>query len=172
MRGDCPAEISKVSSRPRKTAVNRRCGSPAVSRLVLGALAPLLLSGCGKSVRLGQVDGTVRFDGKPIGQVLVTFIPEDPHLPQSSGVTDAEGRFQLRCSNGGMGAAVGEHRVTLLDATAAPASKSREDDEIPEGNAAPVRRVPPNYSRADKTPLRRSVAPGTQSLEIDNPSKP
>lgn len=153
----------------QQTSAVRPWRPAALLGLALAALAPSLLCGCGRSVRLGQVDGTVRVGGQPIGQVLVVFIPEDPHLPQSFGVTDDQGRFQLRCNNKDPGAAVGDHRVTLVDAAAAPASKSRDDDP-PERTEAPTSRVPAIYNRANKTPLRQSVAPGTQTIALDIPS--
>jgi hypothetical protein len=136
---------------------------------VLAVLASSLVCGCGRSVRLGEVEGTVRLDGQPLGQVLIVFIPEDRNQPQSMGITDAEGRFKLRCSNARFGAVVGEHRVTLVDAAIAPGGRSR-DDEPTEGPAPPASRVPDVYSRADKTPLRQTVAAGTQSVTFDIPS--
>ncbi len=90
---------------------------------VAALLAASLLAGCGRSVTLGEVNGTVRVDGQPLGQVFVVFIPEDPQQPQSTGVTDAEGRFKLRCNNRRSGAVVGQHRVTIVDAAVAPGGR-------------------------------------------------
>ena len=143
----------------------------AATSLVVPFWASLLLCGCGSSVQLGQIDGTLRLDGQPFNQVMVTFIPEDPQQPQSIGITDAEGRFRLRCGKAGVGAVVGQHRVTLVDAAVAPGGRTRDDDELPEGAAAPVSRVPQIYARPDKTPLRQSVAPGSQSVIFDIPSE-
>jgi hypothetical protein len=136
--------------------------------------ACLLLCGCGRSsVPLGQVDGTLQLDGQPFGQVMVTFIPDDPHQPQSIGITDAEGKFRLRCGQEGTGAIIGTHRVTLVDAAVAPGApegrRSRDDDPPPEGTPAPVSRVPEIYSRADKTPLRQPVVSGSQSVTLNIP---
>jgi hypothetical protein len=139
----------------------------AATSLVVSFWASLLLCGCGSSVQLGQIDGTLRLDGQPFNQVMVTFIPEDPQQPQSIGITDAEGRFRLRCGKAGVGAVVGPHRVTLVDAAVAPGGRSRDDDELPEGAAARVSRVPQIYARPDKTPLRQSVAPGSQNVTFD-----
>jgi hypothetical protein len=138
-------------------------------RFVLAALAASFLGGCGRSVTLGEVEGTVRLDGQPVGQVFVVFIPEDPQEPQSTGVTDAEGRFKLRCNNAHSGAVVGPHRVTLVDAAVAPGGRKR-DDEPEEGSARPTSRVPEVYSRVDRTPLRQTVSAGKQSVSIDIPS--
>jgi hypothetical protein len=134
--------------------------------MVLFLSAPLF-GGCARGPALGQVDGNVRLNGEPIPAVMVIFIPEDRGQPQSMGVTDAQGRFQLRCNNGALGAVVGEHRVTVIDAAGAPAAKSKADDELPEGANAPASRVPRNYMRSDKTRLRQSVQPGSQTITID-----
>jgi hypothetical protein len=134
--------------------------------LVAALLAASLFAGCGRSVKLAEVDGTVRVDGQPLGQVFVVFIPEDPQQPQSTAVTDAEGRFKLRCNNQRSGAVVGPHRVTLVDAAVAPGGRKR-DDEPEEGATRPASRIPEAYSRSDKTPLRQAVVAGTQSVTID-----
>jgi hypothetical protein len=145
----------------------------AASRLAI-LVAVLVLSGCSHGAPLGQVDGTLHLDGAPIADVMVTFIPEDRKLPQSTALTDAEGRFHLRCNNGAMGAAVGQHRVVLLDAAQAPSGKAKDDDELPEGKDAPASRIPFKYARPDKTPLRQSIETGSQDvvIEVDTGRKP
>ncbi len=144
------------------------------ARLVFCCLGALALCGCSRRVPLGQVDGVVRLDGAPMPDAMVTFIPEDRKLPQSTGLTDSEGHFHLRCSNGSMGAAIGDHRVIVIDAAMAPSGKGKDDDDLPEGKDAPASRVPPRYGRADKTPLRQAVEKGSQevAIEIDTGRKP
>jgi hypothetical protein len=159
--------------RRRQTSAGRR-GRAALCRLTLAALVPVLLSGCGRSVQLGEVEGTVQLDGQPIDNVMVVFVPENPSLPQSFGVTDEQGRFKLRCNDKRMGAVVGGHRVMLVDAQTSPTPKSRDDDEAPEGAIAARSRIPTIYNRANKTPLQQSVAAGSQTIaiEIASPKKP
>jgi hypothetical protein len=118
-------------------------------------------------VPLGKVDGSVRLDGRPLADAMVTFIPEDRKLPQSTGLTDANGHFQLRCNNGAMGAAVGPHRVVVVDAAQAPSGKGKDDDDLPEGKDIPSSRIPLKYARPDKTPLRQSVEQGSQEVTIE-----
>jgi hypothetical protein len=137
--------------------------------LALGACMSLVVCGCSRSVPLGQVDGTVRLDGQPIGQVMVLFVPEKKNLPQSFGVTDDQGHFQLKCNNGRAGAAVGEHRVTLVDAATAAAAKGRYEDP-PDPSEIHASRIPAVYNRATQTPLRETVAAGSQTIAIDIPS--
>ncbi len=135
-------------------------------RLVV-CLVAVALSGCSRGIPMGQVDGIVRLDGAPLADAMVTFIPEDRKLPQSTGFTDSEGRFQLRCNNGQLGATVGNHRVIAIDAARAPAGKGKDDDELPEGKDVPVSRVPAKFSRPDKTPLRQAVEIGPQEVTIE-----
>jgi len=130
-------------------------------------LSALALCGCSRGVPLGQVDGVVLTDGAPVADAMVTFIPEDRKLPQSTGFTNADGRFQLRCNNGAIGAAVGDHRVIVIDAARAPSGKGKDDDELPEGKDVPTSRVPLKFSRPDKTPLRQSVEKGAQEVAIE-----
>jgi hypothetical protein len=148
---------------PTRTA-ERRASSRLVA-LALAATAACLACGCGRSVPLGQVEGTVRVDGQPLSQVMVVFIPADPHLPQSFGISDEEGRFELRCNDNRMGAAVGEHRVMLVDGTDGAASEGNDIDAA--GIPPAANRIPAIYNRADKTPLRQSVASGAQTIAID-----
>ena len=135
-------------------------------RIVLG-LSLFALCGCARKVPMGQVEGTVRVDGAPLADAMVTFIPDDRNLPQSTGLTNAEGHFQLRCANGSAGAAVGQHRVIVIDAAQAPSGKGKDDDDLPEGKDVPNSRLPLKYARPDKTPLRQSVETGPQEVAID-----
>jgi hypothetical protein len=168
-----PGELSLLTTQIPQANRGGADRSFARSPIVLAAVALLVCSGCGSSVRLGQVDGTVQLDGKPIGQVMVIFVPDDRNLPQSTAITDEHGHFQMRCNNGSMGAAIGEHRVTLVDGSAAPASKGRNDDP-PEPTEQPPNRIPSAYNQATKTPLRQTVAAGSQTitLEIASEKKP
>jgi hypothetical protein len=140
-------------------------GTPTFSTVL--CLCALAVCGCSRGVPLGQVEGTLQMNGAPLPDAMVTFIPEDRQLPQSTGISNAEGHFELRCNNGAMGAAVGDHRVTVIDAAGAPAGKSKDDDELPEGADAPPSRVPQKYTRPDKTPLRQSVSSGSQNIAIE-----
>ena len=172
-QGTCHSTIChlRAASGSQLPSLARR---PAARRLLpLAVLVPLLISGCGRSVPLGQVDGTVRLDGQPIGQVMVVFIPEDPRLPQSMGITDERGQFKLRCGKQGAGGAIGNHRVTLVDAAAAPATKGAMRNR-PRGALPPTSRIPAIYNRADSTPLREAIAAGSQAIaiEIQSAKKP
>lgn len=133
---------------------------------VLGC-AVLLAAGCGRQVPLGEVEGTVRMDGRPLGNVLVRFLPDPDNAttgPASAGAGDAEGRFRLRCDDQRDGAVVGWHRVVVEDLL--PYAVPR-DEKAPSPAAAVRSRVPPAYTASASTPLRFEVKPGRQAIDLD-----
>jgi hypothetical protein len=98
------------------------------------------LPGCGGGPRVGEVEGTVTVNGKPVGKLQVAFYPERAVGEQrlrSIGFTDAEGKYRLRCDNQMAGAMVGTHKVVVIDMLASPGS-------------LPSPRVGPNLPRASE----------------------
>lgn len=87
--------------------------------LVLGFLAVGILAwtGCGSGDRpdLGTVEGVVTLDGKPLAEAFVHFDPGT--VRGSSGVTDAEGKYELTYIRDTKGAAIGEHIVRITKRT-------------------------------------------------------
>src|SRR5580700_6719828 len=76
------------------------------------------LAGCGKAEpNLAEVEGTLKFRGKPLPNALVQFIPVPPKdsvkcavCPTSTGFTDDQGHYQLTCERPpAPGAVVGWH---------------------------------------------------------------
>lgn len=85
---------------------------------VLIAFISLLHVGCGKTVKLVPAKGMVVIDGKPAAGISVQFLPEHvkgEKRPTSFGLTDDEGSFILRTSDGKDGAVPGPHVVLLSD---------------------------------------------------------
>lgn len=98
---------------------------PPMPRRRLLALVPLLLAapGCGDSwLRITEVSGTVRIDGKPARGVQVVFQPLDASRPRAIAQTDTEGRYRLGRQGPGnrQGAASGAYRVQLFTDTDGP----------------------------------------------------
>jgi hypothetical protein len=73
------------------------------------------LAGCNRGPQLAPVRGRVTLDGKAIESAEVKFQPADGRT--SHGITDANGRFELRYTRDEMGALVGPHTVRILSAT-------------------------------------------------------
>jgi hypothetical protein len=76
----------------------------------------LMAAGCGSGApsdqpELGEVQGTVTLDGKPLSAVIVTFNPAKGR--PSIGATDEAGKYSLTYLGNVDGAVVGKHTVTI-----------------------------------------------------------
>ncbi|MBN2580086.1 MAG: hypothetical protein JXB10_13940 [Pirellulales bacterium] len=134
-------------------------------------------SGCSQNPPSAMVEGTLRLNGSPLDNCLVTFLPEagqDIQGPPATGLTDQRGVYRLRCGNHQEGAVVGRHRVTVQDLSVSTGVRRRDhgtvdadaDDAAP---PPPVRhsRVPEKYASSAKTPLHKEVKPGRQIIDLD-----
>jgi hypothetical protein len=135
-------------------------------RATLAALALVAAAGCGgPKYTFGEVEGTVKIDGKPAAKVLVQFMPDPGRStsgPTAEAETDEQGRYKLRCEMPSMniradGAVVGWHRVVLTDVGRIPAEQ---------GKTGPPPRVAPRYSLAT-TELSYEVKPGKQTIDLE-----
>jgi len=139
------------------------------SRYWLGGplgLLGVLCAGCGVRVERGEVEGELRGDGKPLANVLVTFVPDQgagPKAVPSSGLTDAQGRFRLRAEDQREGAVVGPYRVVVEDMAVYSAPRSPDGT----GLRMPPARFPARYRDPLRTPLHQQVRAGPQSVELD-----
>ena len=125
------------------------------------ALSILLLSssGCGgpsDQPELGQVSGTITLDGKPLGGVAVVFQPDNGR--PATGVTDKDGKYELRYIRDTMGTKIGHNRVEI-------APQEGEDDpaEAVTDEAGPSAQ-PPSPSRKPRIPARYNIR---SELEAD-----
>jgi hypothetical protein len=90
---------------------------------ILG-LSLVLCWGCGDSLPIAPVSGTITFEGRPLAGATITTQPiagdsQNPG-PGSFGHTDEQGRFELELVNPARkGAIIGEHRVMITKASGA-----------------------------------------------------
>ena len=117
-----------------------------------GVLAAFLAAGCGQSPTV-KVSGTVTIKGQPAENVQVTFLPADGR--PSSGVTDAQGKFELSTFTNGDGAMPGEQTVTLGEYY--PPGKP---PPMPRGNEPLPSRFPPTSGDTMNSPLKAKVERG------------
>jgi hypothetical protein len=116
----------------------------------------LLMAGCGSGSGLAPVKGKVTLDGQPLEGAVVHFQPTAPGGSPSSGVTDADGRYELMYTFNTPGAMPGEHVVSI--STARPdVDEQGYEIERPE-------RVPANYNT--RTTLKRTVEPGGSTINF------
>jgi hypothetical protein len=129
------------------------------------------LNGCRSQPPRGEVTGTVRVNGQPLANVLVTFHPDPDHGAagtRSAGVTNAQGRYSLHGEDQQNGAVAGRHRVVVEDLSIYSAPRG------PEGMVLrkPPLRFPADYGDPLKTPLRKEVRPGPQTIDLDLSAAP
>ncbi len=81
--------------------------------LMVVGLSTFFHLGCGSSDQpeLGQVTGTITFDGKPLTGVAVVFQPDNGR--PARGMTDAEGKYELTYIRQTKGTKVGPNRVEI-----------------------------------------------------------
>ena len=140
-------------------------------------LALTMLLGCGQNAPPATVEGTLRMNGKPLDNCLITFVPEPGQEvtgPHSTGLTDERGSYRLRLDDQTEGASIGWHRVIVQDLLVSTGVRRRDhgtvDKEIDETTPPPpVRRsrVPARYSSPKDTPLRKEAKPGQQVIDLD-----
>jgi hypothetical protein len=145
-------------------------GRPALrgGGLLLGLLA---LAGCRSEAPRGEVEGTVRCDGRPLVNVLVTFLPDADSGAsggRSSAVTDAQGRYQLRGEDGRRGTVAGWYRVIVEDMAVYAAPRDREGSLL----RRPPARFPPRYGDPLQTPLRKEVQGESQTIDLNLAAAP
>lgn len=100
----------------------------------------VILTGCGggesDAPKTVAVKGLVTFKGQPMPNLSVGFIPEKGMV--ATGITDAEGKFELSTSDTGDGAIPGMHKVAINFVPAQvpempgfPGSENNEKSPIP-----------------------------------------
>jgi hypothetical protein len=133
----------------------------------LGAISSLALAclvGCGDGLTVVPVQGTVLHDGQPLPNAHVTFQPvgdaSDRVGPGSYGVTDGQGRYELKLTTDDRpGAVVGEHRVRVVTNTQ---SDPDSDLSVNTGVALPSEFLDGSYTM--------TVPPeGSEQLDISIP---
>ena len=137
-----------------------------MKQAILGLLLVGLAVGCGGGSgdrpETGPVAGKVTLDGQPLADATVTFSPDSGR--PSSGVTNANGEYELDYTVDVKGAKVGSHKVSISTFKAGDAEgEGSESQAVPE-------KVPPQYNR--ETTLTFEVKPeGHTDANFDLQSK-
>lgn len=123
--------------------------------LCLVALAALS-AGCGVPGDIpGGTAGTLQANGQPLPDVLVTVYPETPSAtePLGIGITDSEGRFELRT------------REPVAPLTLDPGNYRFTVESMGEIYML----WPPEYADPSRTPLTQAVSSSNEELGINVP---
>lgn len=133
----------------------------------------LIVTGCSRGPeKMGQVEGVVTLDGKPVSDVEVVFLP-DPESGtrghRSACYTDKDGHYSLRTDKGIEGAVVGTHHVLINDTAFLPLPTlppGVDPKSIPPRPNRPP--VPERYGNVTMTPIKLvDVKSGTQTHNFD-----
>ena len=138
------------------------------SLTVLAALASTIIAGCGESPpELVDVEGTILLKGKPLEKVRVEFWPLN-NGPQSSALTDDQGRFVLMASEGAeKGAILGKHKVVLRDVSIVKVEflgREGADVDMTKGEKP---RIASMYTNVMKTPLETEITGEQRDLKFE-----
>ena len=130
-----------------------------VSRQMQGLAAALLLCsvGCsrGDAPTLGETQGIIMYEGKPLDGANVSFVPVSG--PIAVGVTDKEGRFTLT-TNGEVGAPIGVCRISIQAHGAFPPGfKPPVDPSGESGYVEPPWRIPRTYGTVQTSGLTATI---------------
>jgi hypothetical protein len=131
----------------------------------LACFAVVYGSGCSRGPELVEVEGTLKLRGKPLANVMVSFIPDTEQgtaAPCSTGMTDGQGRYSLMCDQPDKpgrpykpGAVLGKHRIIVLF--------PESFDELPE----PQRRLLEREGGAAMSASRAPQRPEQQQKVLD-----
>jgi hypothetical protein len=136
--------------------------------LRIAAILPLVLviaGGCESGPRVVPIKGVVTRGGQPFKRrLLVTFTPENGGR-SSTGLTDAEGRFELKFDRDTKGAALGKHKVVVAFRPA----NAREEAEIAAGRATlhpDQEAILDKYGKRETTALSVEITAARNDLEL------
>lgn len=128
-----------------------------MNRLLFLLLSTVLLTaGCGGTdgPDLGYVEGTVKMDGKPVPNAVLTFQPENAR--PSYGRTNEEGWYELVYTDEKLGATVGTHQVRIT---------TGEEGDEDSGVEGQKERIPAKYNVNSE--LTREVEPADNVIDFD-----
>ena len=120
--------------------------------LIVVGISMFFQPGCGgpgDQPELGQVTGTITLDGKPLSGIAVVFQPVSGR--PATGMTDAEGKYELTYIRQTKGTKVGPNRVEIAPSEDGEAEESENADD--ESQSAPK----PSKSGKPTIPSRYNV---------------
>ena len=125
----------------------------------IGVFLVLSATGCG--AKPIPTKGVLTVGGNPLANATVLFTPEDPEGKNATGLTNAEGVFELTTFKLKDGALRGSYKVTVVYSDPIELPKNlKTPEEFQEASAkisAKPSVIPEMYTRLDQTPLTHRV---------------
>ncbi|MBQ7813863.1 MAG: carboxypeptidase regulatory-like domain-containing protein [Thermoguttaceae bacterium] len=138
--------------------------------LLLVALATLaVLPACSNAIKTEGVYGVVTYNGEPLADANVKFIPSDSTGSQSVGKTNEKGEYKLQTLLGAAdaGTTPGEYKVTVDCVEPYETGNMIEENgtEIPETKVRSV--IPETYGRPETSGLTATVVEGDNVINFE-----
>lgn len=123
----------------------------------LACAGVLFAAGCGggRSTKTYPVKGTVTYQGQPLAEVVISFVPEKGR--PASGTTDAQGSFSLSTFDPNDGAPAGAYKIAIAE----PAPEMAEGDYSIPPEKPP--RFPVKYTNPYESELVAEVKPSSEN---------
>lgn len=154
----------------------------------MAAVAGILIlsaTGCGKSGLPGLVSGKgiVLYDGQPLADANVTFIPAagSQGMRGASATTDQSGQFTLMTLNPEDGVQPGDYIVTVAKTKRPPKFDEEAGRKFMRGEGPPPppssgkieHEISPKYFSKETSGLKITIGPkGDKNIKLDLSSKP
>ena len=120
--------------------------------------------GCGKSSSLEKaiVSGKVNYQGKPVNEGTIRFVPVKDTQGPAAGASIVDGSFTVTASGG---VPVGTHRVEIIGVQAAPAAPGPESPIAEMFGGRKREYIPEQYNR--KSTLEVTIDGGEVVKDFD-----
>jgi len=94
-----------------------RIGFSVHQTISFGLCYLLILCGCSQKsgTELAEATGILTVDGRPVSSVMIEFAPVTGEAAASHGITDAQGKFQMKLNRKTPGARVGANTVRFVE---------------------------------------------------------
>jgi len=142
------------------------------TRITLMTLVLLATGGCGgEKSDMVPIRGEVIYEGKPVTQGQVVYLPKNPQTGrQSSGPIKPDGTFVMTTQKGGDGVKFGEYEIVVFGYGTDPGDGATSREAVESARKkAPKSVIPTKYSSRGASGLSDTVDsshPGTKRLEL------
>ena len=132
--------------------------------LLASFLFPICVLGCGDSgPHLNNVSGTLTYQGKPVPNVQLSFIPADGR--PSGGVTDSEGKFdRVMFSPERDGLLTGDYQVVISWQSLEPPASPIDPPPPPPAELRPLLK---KYGKFDNPQIQVTIEKGQRTLDLN-----
>jgi hypothetical protein len=137
-------------------------------------------AGCApRGISVVSVTGTVTYNGQPVENALISFVPQSPETRGASAITDRRGEFSLLTQGAtGSGAMPGEYKVLVSklvevdesgkEVVRKPAEKFDPNNPSPQEIMYPQKNLlPEKYNREETTDLTANITKGKNRVLLN-----